>query len=147
MKKNTKGFTLIELLAVIVVLAVIALIATPIVLNLVKEAKVGAARESVTSYMKAVENSVLKEMVNGKNVTFCETYNIDGKTLSVPKDATNTDKCVKSLTVDVSGNVPSAGTVKMEADGSNITAEGVKVDTYGPFTYTQSTGTSDGTKS
>lgn len=141
MKKNTKGFTLIELLAVIVVLAVIALIATPIVLNLVKEAKEGAARESVTSYMKAVENTVLKEMVNGKDVTFCTSYTIDGTTL------TGTGDCKTSLTVDVSGKGPTAGTVKMEADGSNITAEGVKVDTYGPFTYTQSTGTSDGTKS
>lgn len=135
MKKNTKGFTLIELLAVIVVLAVIALIATPIVLNLVKEAKEGAARESVTSYMKAVENTVLKEMVNGKDVTFCTSYTIDGTTL------TGTGDCKTSLTVDVSGKGPTAGTVKMEADGSNITAEGVKVDTYGPFTYTQSAGT------
>lgn len=141
MKKNTKGFTLIELLAVIVVLAVIALIATPIVLNLVKEAKVGAARESVTSYMKAVENTVLKEMVNGKDVVFCTSYTIDGTTL------TGTGDCKAPLTVDVSGKGPTAGTVKMNADGSNITAEGVKVDTYGPFTYTQSTGTSDGTKS
>ena len=38
MKKN-KGFTLIELLAVIIILAVIALIAVPITLNIVKEAK------------------------------------------------------------------------------------------------------------
>lgn len=136
MKRNTKGFTLIELLAVIVVLAVIALIATPIVLNLVKEAKEGAARESVTSYMKAVENTVLKEMVNGKDVTFCETYTISGTTLT----GTGSD-CKTTLTVDVSGKGPTAGTVNMEADGSNITANGVKVDTYGPFTYTQSDGT------
>ena len=36
---NKKGFTLIELLAVIVILAIIALIATPIVLNLISESK------------------------------------------------------------------------------------------------------------
>lgn len=140
MKRNTKGFTLIELLAVIVVLAVIALIATPIVLNLVKEARVGAARESVTSYMKAVENTVLKEMVNGKDVTFCISYTIDGTTL------TGTGECKTNLTVDVSGKGPTAGTVTMKPDGSEIKATGVKVDTYGPFKYTQSTGTSDETK-
>ena len=44
MRRN-KGFTLIELLAVIVVLAVIALIATPIVLSLVNKAKEGAQRQ------------------------------------------------------------------------------------------------------
>ena len=33
MKENNKGFTLIELLAVIVILAVIALIATPLIMG------------------------------------------------------------------------------------------------------------------
>ena len=35
MKEKNKGFTLIELLAVIVILALIALIATPIILNVI----------------------------------------------------------------------------------------------------------------
>ena len=40
MRKNkNKGFTLIELLAVIVILAIIALIATPIILNVIDKAK------------------------------------------------------------------------------------------------------------
>ena len=38
MKKN-KAFTLIELLAVIVILAIIALIATPIILGIVEDVK------------------------------------------------------------------------------------------------------------
>ena len=67
MKK--KGFTLIELLAVIVVLAVIALIATPIVLNLVKTAKIGSAEQSITGYVKAVENTIIKDMINNKEVS------------------------------------------------------------------------------
>ena len=67
MKK--KGFTLIELLAVIVVLAVIALIATPIVLNLVKTAKIGAAEQSVTGYVKSIENTIIKDMINNKEVS------------------------------------------------------------------------------
>ena len=36
---NKKGFTLIELLAVIVILAIIALIATPIILGMIDSAK------------------------------------------------------------------------------------------------------------
>ena len=35
MKEKNKGFTLVELLAVIVILALIALIATPIILNVI----------------------------------------------------------------------------------------------------------------
>ena len=45
MKK--KGFTLIELLAVIVVLAVIALITTPVILGVIEKAKKGAFKNSV----------------------------------------------------------------------------------------------------
>ena len=49
MKKN--GFTLIELLAVIVILAVIALIATPTILGVIDNAKKGAAKSSALGYI------------------------------------------------------------------------------------------------
>ena len=39
-----KGFTLIELLAVIIILAIIALIATPIILNVVEDARISAGK-------------------------------------------------------------------------------------------------------
>ncbi|MDD3392947.1 MAG: prepilin-type N-terminal cleavage/methylation domain-containing protein, partial [Bacilli bacterium] len=41
-----KGFTLIELLAVIVILAIIALIATPLIMNIINEAQIGAFEDS-----------------------------------------------------------------------------------------------------
>ena len=50
-----KGFTLIELLAVIVVLAVIALIATPIVTKTIENSKRGAAIESVHNMIETAE--------------------------------------------------------------------------------------------
>ena len=50
-----KGFTLIELLAVIIILAVIALIATPVVLNVVEEAKVKSDRNSVYGLIDAAK--------------------------------------------------------------------------------------------
>src|SRR5574344_2021906 len=53
---NKKGFTLIELLAVIVILAVIALIVTPIVTGIIKSAKEQADRRSAEGYVKAAEN-------------------------------------------------------------------------------------------
>ena len=43
---NNKGFTLIELLAVIVILAIIALIATPIILDLIADAREQAKKRS-----------------------------------------------------------------------------------------------------
>ena len=57
-----KGFTLIELLAVIVILAIIALIATPIILNIITEAKLESYKISLNNLERAgdiyhVENS------------------------------------------------------------------------------------------
>lgn len=51
------GFTLIELLAVIVILAIIALIATPIVLGIINDSKKSANRVSATYIVDAVEQS------------------------------------------------------------------------------------------
>lgn len=64
MKSNKKGFTLIELLAVIVILAVIALITTPIVLNLINDAKESANLRSVEAYAKALEYGVIQYEYN-----------------------------------------------------------------------------------
>ena len=52
---KNKAFTLIELLAIIVILAIIAVITVPIILNVIDNAKQGAAKNSVLGYAKAVE--------------------------------------------------------------------------------------------
>ena len=110
MKK--KGFTLIELLAVIVVLAIIALIATPIVLNLVKTAKIGAAEQSVTGYVKAVENTIIKDMINNKEVS-------DG------------NYKYNSIEADISGKRPTSGkyTVKNgKVESGNFCVDGYYIE-------------------
>ena len=59
MKKNAKGFTLIELLAVIVILAVIALIATPTILSMIDKSRKGAAEQSMQAYVNTIEKELL----------------------------------------------------------------------------------------
>ena len=59
MKINNKASTLIELFAVIVILAIIALIATPIVLNIINESKENVKLRSAEMYLKGVEQSVM----------------------------------------------------------------------------------------
>ena len=56
MNKN-KGFTLIELLAVIVILAIIALIATPIVLGIINDSKESSRKISASYIVNSVEQS------------------------------------------------------------------------------------------
>ncbi|MDD2181670.1 MAG: prepilin-type N-terminal cleavage/methylation domain-containing protein [Bacilli bacterium] len=64
MKVNKKGFTLIELLAVIVILAIIMLIATPAIVGVIEEARQGAARSSALGYIAAIEKHVMAEQLN-----------------------------------------------------------------------------------
>lgn len=73
MKTNMKGFTLIELLAVIVILAIIALIATPLILNVIDQANEGAAKSSAYGYANAVENYLALEQLNTDS-----TVSLDG---------------------------------------------------------------------
>jgi len=84
--KNKKGFTLIELLAVIIILAVIALIATPVVLNVVENAKKEANKNSVYGLLDAAKlyyaDSMLdetkKQSVNG-TTNLMEVMTVSGR--------------------------------------------------------------------
>ena len=65
-----KGFTLIELLAVIIILAIVALIATPIVLDVVNDAKESAAKSEASMIVSGVNNycaaAEMKEQLTGE---------------------------------------------------------------------------------
>ena len=67
MKK--KGFTLIELLAVIVILAVIALIATPLIMNVIEDARDGALKNSARYLLRTAETEYALELMNNPNPT------------------------------------------------------------------------------
>ena len=74
-----KGFTLIELLAVIVILAIIALIATPIILGIINDAREESNERSVELYASAVRNGIAAyQLREGKEVT-AGTYNETNK--------------------------------------------------------------------
>ena len=109
--KNKYGFTLIELLAVIVVLAIIALIATPIVMNTIKRSKKGAAERSADSYVKQVEVAVATERLN-KNEVLDGEYQItsDGN-LCRDKSASCSDD--KKIKIEMNGTKPTSGKIKI----------------------------------
>ena len=73
--KNKNGFTLIELLAVIVILAIVALISVPIILNIIENAKKGALKDSAYGIIDAAELYYAKELtkVNTDTISFTIT--------------------------------------------------------------------------
>ncbi len=126
--KNKKGFTLIELLAVIVVLAIIALIATPIVMNTIKNAKKGAAERTADNYIKQVETAVAESRIDGTKIAN-GTYNIqpDGN-LCPTSGCGENDK--DKITIDMGGNKPTSGIIKIENGGVSSTDTTMTVGDY-----------------
>ena len=70
-----KGFTLIELLAVIVILAIIALIATPIILGIINDAREKANERSVELYASAIRNGIAAYQLREGKEVLPGTYN------------------------------------------------------------------------
>ena len=65
--KKRNGFTLIELLAVIIVLAIIALIAMPIIFNVIENAKVKSLENSAYGVVDAVRLQYMENLMNSEN--------------------------------------------------------------------------------
>ena len=119
-----KGFTLIELLAVIVILAIIALIATPIVLNIIGETKKSATLRSAELYLGAVEQTLVKEMMNGNKIEN-GSYEIT-KAGNICLEKENDNTCKKELNIETKGSVPTDGTIQI-TNGKTNKAE-MKID-------------------
>ena len=68
-RKKKIGFTLIELLAVIIVLAIIALIATPIIFNVIENAKIKSLENSCYGVIDAVRTKYAEELLNLNKIT------------------------------------------------------------------------------
>ncbi len=98
---NKKGFTLVELLAVIVILAIIALISTPIILGVIETAKKGAAEQSALGYIDAVEKQIVYNQVKENQTPLIDgTYEIGDLN--------------SKYGVNVKGTIPNSGSVTIE---------------------------------
>lgn len=62
---SEKGFTLIELLAVIVILALIALVSTPIILNLIDNVRIEAVKSNAYGIADAAEYQFIQKSLTG----------------------------------------------------------------------------------
>ena len=119
MKEKNKGFTLVELLAVIVILALIALIATPIILNVINDAKKQAAKDSAYGYMDAVEKYIVSSELEDKSIPD-GTYRVEdlNKKISVKGSTPDNgnieikNSSVKSYDIGIDGYVVSNGKVE-----------------------------------
>ena len=133
--KSRKGFTLIELLAVIVILAVIALIATPIILNLIDKARVGAAESSAYAYIEAAEKAAVVHLMNNSQDKITGDCTANKTSLS----CTEAGDGGITLTLDVKGDLPTGGTLTFGTDGRVTKADLLTIGSY-TIDYTETGG-------
>ena len=100
-KYGKKGFTLIELIAVLVIMAIIALIVTPLVMSIIRKSKISARKRSVDAYGRSVELAIA-------------SYLLDTGTF--PTD-------LHSLTVEYSGNTVVCNVMQMKENGGLYMSE------------------------
>ena len=119
--KKKNGFTLIELLAVIVILAIIALIATPIILNLINEARKGAAKDSAYGVKKSAELYYSNELLNNEGTFAGITFTCDGKEC----------KSEDGKVLNIEGTIPdSNSTVVIDGEGKVTYPNDLKFGSY-----------------
>ena len=133
MKK--KGFTLIELLAVIVILAIIALIVTPVVSNIILSARKAANARSVEGHIKNIEYAIVQKAFE-EGTGDLSSYDpiTDEPTLRATLTLPESDKIIcDELTI---------------SNGTVVNAKGCKIGDWDePFNYTEGSGASTGESS
>ena len=108
--KKKKAFTLIELIAVLVILAILALIVTPLVLNIIRKARISADKRSIDAYGRSIEYAIAN-------------YLLDKGTFPTS---------IEQLTIEYSGNKVLCETTQLNPDTTvyleNCTVAGREVD-------------------
>src|SRR5574344_551633 len=110
-----KGFTLIELLTVIVILAIIALIASPIIINLIEDSNQKSATLSVDQFVSATKLYYNNELTNNDGI-FNNNFDL---IIALPTTIIETD-----------GNEMEDGKVILKQNGNVLITELIKVKNY-----------------
>ena len=131
------GFTLIELLAVIVILAIIALIATPIILNIIDSSKEESIERSKELYLEAAKEAIVrKNLTSELNPNNC-TVQSDGNLKCLVGEET------VDLIVETNGQRPCTGNIafkngKVESESIEFCNSSSK-EKYTKLEYLEST--------
>ena len=110
--KRKNGFTLIELIALLVILAILALIVTPLVMNIIRKARISADKRSIDAYGRSIELAIAGFLLD--NGTFPTS--------------------IEQLTIEYSGEEVVCSTTQLNSDSSiylaGCTVGGRSVEEY-----------------
>ena len=150
MRENYKGFTLVELLAIIVILAIIALITTPVILNVIEKSRLNAAKDKAWGTIDAVRIAYATAQTSEQEVGL--PYTIKYPKTSASDSSTDSSTgggsgngYINSTEIKASGENPTEGTVTISNNGT-ITASSLKFGNYYCSTINGKDGKVDATK-
>ena len=112
--KSKKGFTLIELIGLLVIMAMLALIVTPLVMNIIRKARVAVDKRSIDAYGRSIKLAIVSYLLeNGEFPT-----------------------SIDQLTIKYSGSEVDCETIQINPD-SSVYLSGYKVAerSVGDYTY------------
>ena len=96
LKSKKNAFTLIELIAVLVIMAIIALIVTPLVMNIIRKARISADKRSIDAYGRSIELAIAGYLM----------------------DTGRFPTSIEQLTIEYSGDEVVCSTTKLNSDSS-----------------------------
>ena len=99
--KKRKAFTLIELVSVLVILAILALIVTPLVLNIIRKSRTAADKRSIDAYGRSIELAIADYLL--ENGTFPTS--------------------IDQLTIEYSGDIVVCSTTQLNPDSTVYLSE------------------------
>ena len=112
--KKREAFTLIELVSVLVILAILALIVTPLVLNIIKKARTAADKRSIDAYGRSIELAVADYLL----------------------DTGNFPTSIEELTIEYSGDRVVCETAGLQPDDTSVYLANCKVNGRSVTGYT-----------
>ena len=115
-KRKSNAFTLIELITTLVIMAILALIVTPLVMSIIRKARITADKRSVDAYGRSIELAISSHL------------------LDTGKFATSIDE----LTIEYSGNKVECETTQINSD-SSVYLSNCKVNNREVTNYTYGT--------
>lgn len=127
-KLNKKGFSLIELIIVIAIMAILAAIIVPTVINKVSEANKTAAATEAQNLANAIQQDIIELSAGGTNATTTYVDSVSGSTINIKTGAPST----------ISGSGSNTITVSVEGGGETYT---YTIDATGKITQTSPSGT------